>query len=179
MKTRFIELNTLLENCRNGQERHALRNFNMAGKSVGKPASLRKLLDGFSVDVEQVVMKRGHNGRLTTGASLMSDGGLVIQVNRALTNKGKRFTVLHELAHLILHRDRTDVLAFDKNYDAAGFYLSDEQVEEREANQGAAAMVFDHGALIAAKSLFGSDIAKLSDFFGVTEAVVRRGLSNT
>jgi len=58
------------------------------------------------------------------------------------------------------------------------FYLSQERVEEREANAFAAAIFFDDGALTAARTLYRDDLVRLSRHFGVSEKAVKIALNS-
>ncbi|MGL6211805.1 MAG: ImmA/IrrE family metallo-endopeptidase, partial [Paracoccaceae bacterium] len=86
----------------------------------------------------------------------------------------QRWTVLHEIGHYFLHSNHTDIFAPAKLRDRNDpFYLEDELVEEREADAFVAALFFADGALAAARSLLGDDLAKLSRHFGASPEAIR------
>lgn len=158
----------------NGDLRHKLRNFNMLSQVSGKSRSVKNLVESIGLPVYERQLRSGHNGQLVRDA--FSPSGFAIIVNERLSVRAKRFTVLHELGHYLLHSVEDDYFAEPQNFDLSGetFYWNVSQ--EREANQFAEVMLFGDGALEAARSLHGGDVAKLATVFGVTEAVMTIGL---
>lgn len=154
-----------------GYMRDALRTFNLAPGKNGKAVSVKALAENLGLDVYQVDLPRGMAGRLVSDP--FAESGYAIEVNRRHGVRSRRFTVLHEIGHYLLHANKTDPLAdpafLDRGSDAFYFDLT----EEKEANAVADVLLFGDGALEAAASLFGSDVNKLADFFGVTEKMIQ------
>ncbi|MCC5960482.1 MAG: ImmA/IrrE family metallo-endopeptidase [Rhodobacteraceae bacterium] len=126
-------------------------------------------------DIYLVGMPRNKRGRLVTDP--FSDNGFAIEVNRYDDVAIRRWTVLHEIMHFLLHKNE-DPFAPDLNR-AGGmhFYDAHEQFQEREANEFVEAIVFGDGALTSAVSLHGLDEEILSKRFGVSIAALRIALS--
>lgn len=154
-----------------GKLRHALRQFNLAPGRLGKAVSVKALAEALGLDVHQVDLPKGMAGRLVPDP--FSDSGYAIEVNRHHSVRSRRFTVLHEIGHFLLHADATDPLA-----DAMLLSRSDDefyfdQTQEREANDVADVLLFGDGALAAAVSLYRGDVENLAKYFGVTENMIR------
>ncbi|WP_147094933.1 ImmA/IrrE family metallo-endopeptidase [Roseovarius sp. TE539] len=154
-----------------GVLRHALRQFNLAPGRLGKAVSVRELAESLGLDVYQVELPKGMAGRLVSDP--FSDSGYAIEVNRQHSVLSRRYTVLHEIGHFLLHADVTDPLA-----DAMLLSRSDDefyfnQSQEWEANNVADVLLFGDGALAAAVSLHRGDVKKLAKYFGVTENMIR------
>lgn len=99
-----------------------------------------------------------------------SDSGFVISVNAFEHYFRRRFTVAHECAHFLLHRDRIGDGIFDD-----AMYRSEKMnsQEEFEANNTAADLLMPR-ELVAAKVKRGfSDTPHLADHFQVSEAAMR------
>jgi len=160
-----------------GPERHLIRNFNMAPKAGGQVPSVKSLAEALGFLVERVRLPRGMSGRLV--ADPFSENGYRIEVNSADALLRQRFSVVHEIVHYYCHVDRSDPFAGAKMRDSGEhFYLSQERVEEREANAFAAAIFFDDGALTAARTLYRDDLVRLSRHFGVSEKAVKIALNS-
>jgi Zn-dependent peptidase ImmA (M78 family) len=130
------------------------------------PPSVVKLANALGFDVELVSMTASERGRLVRDP--FASNGFRIEVNDADDVCTRRWTVLHEIAHGLLHAN-DDLLAAPK-YRAGymHFYDADERRNEREANAFAEALVFGDGALEGALGLYGQDREKLAKHFGVT-----------
>ncbi len=158
-----------------GSARHLLRSFNLKFGSERRSSSVKELAEKLGFAVELVKLPVGMAGRLVQDT--FSENGYCIEVNVRDSVKRRRFTVLHEMAHYFLHTVKNEPLAPEKLRDRGDhFYSAKEQQEEREADEFAAALLFDDGVLTAAYSLFGGDIEKLSNQFGVSTHVVKIGI---
>lgn len=157
-----------------GDVRHALRGFNLGMSGRRSPPSAALLARELGFELELVPMARGERGRLVTEP--FSENGYRIEVNERDDVRVRRWTVLHEIMHWLLHR-RDDPFATDQ-FRAVGnhFYDADELREEREANEFVEALIFGDGALEAAHSMFGEDHDRLAAHFGVTQITLRRAL---
>ncbi|WP_306110778.1 MULTISPECIES: ImmA/IrrE family metallo-endopeptidase [Roseovarius] len=153
-----------------GNVLNALRQFNLAPAKLGKAASVRELAERLGLDVHQVDLPNGMAGRLVSDP--FSDSGFAIEVNKRHSVLSRRFTVLHEIGHFLLHADRMDPLA-DAMLLSRGddeFYFN--QGQEREANAVADVLLFGDGAIEAAASLHRGDLDALSKHFGVTRNMI-------
>ncbi|MFN7390175.1 MAG: ImmA/IrrE family metallo-endopeptidase [Brevundimonas sp.] len=107
-------------------------------------------------------------------------GGFVIKVNRHDSSRRQRFTIAHEIAHYLLHRDQIGMgISDDALYRSS---LSD--AREAEANRLAADLLMPANAVQVevdnARQLQVEDIvAFVADKFEVSEAAmkIRLGLS--
>ena len=101
-------------------------------------------------------------------------GGYVISVNRHDSARRQRFTVAHEIAHYLLHRDQIGQgITDDALYRSS---LSDSR--EAEANRLAADILMPRGAIATAVAKIGAVerdelVAKMADEFGVSEIAMR------
>jgi Zn-dependent peptidase ImmA (M78 family) len=155
----------------NGEVRAKLRSFNLAPHASGKARSVKELAESLGLSVLERPMRRGHNGCLERDA--FSDSGFAIVVNQRLSVCAKRFALLHELGHYLMHADHEDYFAAPENFDLSGETFYWNEAQEREANRFAETLLFGDGALEAARSLHGNEIGKLARVFGVTEAVMK------
>lgn len=153
-----------------GKLRHTLRNFNIGMMRPGRIQSVKELAEALGLDVYQVDMSTRMAGRLVSDS--FSQSGFAIEVNRQHSVESRRFTVLHEIGHFLLHTDQQDPL-FDPLHLNRGedeFYV--DLVQEREANDVADILLFGDGALEAALSLHGGDLKTVARYFGVSAAVL-------
>lgn len=159
----------------NGDTRDTLRRFNMGMMRPGKVQSVKDLSDALGLDVYQTDLPRRMGGRLVSDP--FSPSGYAIEVNRCHSIESRRFTVLHEIGHFLLHVDKRDPLfdALHLNRGEEEFYFS--TVMEQEANDVADVLLFGDGALEAAVSLHGRDTMKLGKYFGVSEKMISVAMS--
>lgn len=157
-----------------GKTRHILRNFNfgmMGGETLPSVSELAKEL-GFDLYLKN--LPKNLRGRLERDT--FAENGYRIEVNAQDDVRTRRWTVLHEIIHFLLHR-RDDPFAEALN--RAGplhFYDHHEMREEQEANEFTEALVFGDGALEAAVSLHGRNLETLSRHFGVSVATMKIAL---
>lgn len=156
-----------------GQARHAIRKFNQEPNVGGKARSVKDLAEEIGFDVHQTDLPRGTNGLLVKDA--FSDHGYLIEIDRSLSVEAKRFAVLHEIGHYFLHRDQS-VEFEDFHFDLKGSAFYPDLVQEREANQFAAAILFGAGSLRAARMIHGNDLEALRRHFGVTRNVLMNAM---
>jgi Zn-dependent peptidase ImmA (M78 family) len=65
-----------------------------------KPVKLGKLAEDLGIKVKLSSLGRGISGLI-----MHDSGGYIIKVNRHETRERQRFTLAHEIAHFLLHRD--------------------------------------------------------------------------
>ena len=108
------------------------------------------------VNIEQIIRNENiyifENKELIgiSGASLINNGNRIIVINNQEFPTRRRFTMAHELGHLILHQDR--IFNFDEN-DVSVFYRNEdsskgEYVREIEANLFAAALLMPENLIV-------------------------------
>lgn len=149
-----------------GKTRHLLRNFNLQMTGANTPPSVAELAASLGIPVVMRDMPSWERGRLARDP--FEENGFVIEVNQADDIRTRRWTVLHELIHWLLHR-RSDLLA-EPQFRSGRYHLydPDETREEVEANEFAEALVFGDGALQAALELFGGEKSAVARHFGVS-----------
>lgn len=153
-----------------GKLRDSLRSFNLQTHSRGKATSVKQLAETLGVVVHQVALPRGMAGRLVSDP--FADSGYAIEVNTIQSVQSKRFTVLHELGHYLLHLDRSDPFAEPMYLDRSTEQFYFDEAQEREANDVADVLLFGDGTLEAAISLHGNDPDRLAHLFGVTPKMI-------
>lgn len=163
----------------NGDVRHKLRNFNfgMSSSDCAIP-SVKALAESLGISISEENLPRNVRGYLAPDT--WAESGYRIVTNSKDDITTKRFTVLHEIGHWLLH-PRGDFLAADVNRasldaDVTHLYDETEVRQEREANEFAEALIFGDGALEAALTLYGEDKAKLCRHFGVGEKTLEIAL---
>ncbi len=178
MSTSIRSFRQLIARISNSKHRHVLRQFNLAQRATGRPQSVVKLAQALGLDVDMVDLDRGQSGFLKPDT--FAESGYCIVVNRHDGIRRRRFTVLHEIMHFLLHTDLDDPLAEGSARDLSErqFYTADQLAQEKEANQSAAVLLFGEGVLSAAMSHFQGDTRKVADSFGVSETVVKKGVQH-
>jgi Zn-dependent peptidase ImmA (M78 family) len=149
-----------------GHIRHELRRFNLGMMGASRLPSVLELARRLGFDVVMTKMRKGQRGRLVQDA--IAANGYRIEVNEDDDTATRRWTVLHELIHALIHPRHDPFAAEQYRAGPAHFYLEDELEEEREANAFVEALVFGDGALAAGVSLHGGDVKKLAHSFGVS-----------
>jgi Zn-dependent peptidase ImmA (M78 family) len=158
-----------------GNIRHLLRNFNFGIGGRGEIPSAKALAEEMGFEVYLTELPANIRGRLTPDP--FSQNGYKIEVNKNDDVVTRRWTVLHEIMHFLLHRN-DDPFAPTLNRAGRGhFYDAHQRQEEREANEAVEAVVFGDGALNAAVSLYGRDESLLAKRFGVSGRTLRIALA--
>jgi Zn-dependent peptidase ImmA (M78 family) len=134
------------------------------------PVRLAELARALGVSVKAATLAPGISGEIRPNG----DGGFIIRINRHDPPKRQRFTVAHELAHFLIHRDEIGNGIEDDVLYRSG--LSDRR--EQQANRLAADILMPEDLLNdareAAEEKGVGDVALyLSDQFGVSEAAMR------
>lgn len=132
------------------------------------PLKLSGLASDLGVSVKAATLGPGISGELRP-----EGGAFTIRVNRHDAPRRQRFTVAHELAHFLLHRDQIgDGIEDDALYRSE---LSD--AREAEANRLAADILMPMSLVRDAKSRFEhlneTAITLIADEFGVSESAMK------
>jgi predicted transcriptional regulator len=156
--------------------RHKFRQFTLSRTVDGRVRSVKAFAQALGFDVVVARLPRGMNGRLVRDT--FASTGYRIEVSSRISVKAQRFAVLHEIGHYFRHEDHDDLLGQVRHFDPSGsqvFYA--DEVEERQANEFAEALLFGDGQLAAAALRLSGDVDKLSGYFGVTPRVVAVALA--
>lgn len=134
------------------------------------PVKLSALASKLGVRVVASTLPAGISGELRPSA----DGSCVISINRHDSSRRQRFTVAHELAHFLLHRDHIGSGIKDDALYRSG--LSD--AREAEANRLAAEILMPMSLVQRQLQTHGGVatedvVAKLAVEFGVSDAAMR------
>ncbi|MFP4327352.1 MAG: ImmA/IrrE family metallo-endopeptidase [Paracoccaceae bacterium] len=154
-----------------GFVRNQLRDFNLSSGRGRKAPSVKNLAESFGVEIRQIRMPMSFAGRLV--ADCFTRSGFAIEVNDRHSVESRRFTVLHELGHMLLgHVDATDIFLAPAHLNRGEdeFYI--DATQEHEANAFADVLLFGDGAIESAYSLHHGDRKRLAYVFGVTKPMV-------
>lgn len=129
-------------------------------------------LDSAPVDLQGMAKALGASvitenmAPLVSGHIKRSGNGYEIAINAADAQERQRFTLAHEIAHLLLHRDKLDsgLLEDDRMYRSA---LS--TPEERAANVLAARLLMPENLVRLAHKAGADNASKLANLFGVSQ----------
>lgn len=134
------------------------------------PVRLPDLARALGVPVKAATLGPGISGEIRPGG----EGNFIIRVNRHDPPKRQRFTVAHEIAHFLLHRDQIgsgieDDVLYRSN-------LSNRR--EQQANRLAADILMPGALLVEARDAaeekgVGDVVLYLADLFAVSEAAMR------
>lgn len=133
------------------------------------PVDVKKMAEDLGLRVFNFdVMPRGASGKLYPDPS--SDAGWSIGVNASDSPTRKRFTIAHEIAHFLLHRqDIRGGVIDDPLYRSE--HLSGGQ--EAEANRFAADILMPYGLLEEFASRGITNIERLARAFGVSTQAMK------
>lgn len=142
------------------------------------PVQIVKLAQSFNIEVYKVSDMKSD----ISGAIVNENGNYIIYTNENEPKNRRRFTIAHELAHYILHKDIIDNDLNGNLTDAKGsggiMYLSKlSTIFEKDANKLAAEILMP---LEKVKELYlkYNDIKKLSNEFAVSEQAMRIRINN-
>jgi len=128
------------------------------------PVRVGALARALGLEVRNADLQMGISGQLTE-----RDGKWVIRVNRHENKKRQRFTVAHEIAHFILHRDQIDSELTDDTFYRSG--LSERK--EVEANKLAAEILMPWALISQVTAEEGKTTAELADELRVSEVALK------
>lgn len=168
------------------------------GSRAGRPERtardvLRAYSGGFPIKVKTIA--KAHGCRIieakldaeVSGLLIRDNGSIVIAINDSEPETRQRFTVAHEIGHLLMHRGRPLLVDADvkinKRTPTNGFATP---TEETEANRFAAALLMPAAEIervlkrmkLPTGRVSEAIIAKLHQHFGVSEASMQYRLMN-
>lgn len=140
------------------------------------PVKLGALARELGVSVKLSTMKPGISGHIR-----QEDGTYVIRINRHETRERQRFTLAHEIAHFLLHRDEIDRLE-EGIVDNVLYRSGAPEQKEYEANRLAADLIMPRAAVHAEMEALGAPISeevidRMADIFEVSKAAMEVRLS--
>jgi Zn-dependent peptidase ImmA (M78 family) len=141
---------------------------------ISAPVDVTRIAEALGIKVWESALPNGISGKLVRDSCNGGRSGFSIIVHSSEAFVRRRFTVAHEIAHFVLHRNKiTNELADDALY-RSGLPTR----EEAQANRLAADILMPRH-LIARESSFGSDPAYLAKRFHVSEPAMRIRLGLT
>lgn len=123
-----------------------------------KPVRLGMLAEELGIDVKLSALDRGLSGMIVS-----KDGGYTIKINRHETRERQRFTLAHEIAHFLLHREIVD--SNGEIVDNVLYRSGQPQQIEYEANRLASDLIMPADQIVSDLSSIGVP---------VTDAVIER-----
>jgi len=155
---------------------------------IGREAAIEFAINNYPYAVERLVEQyeitvRDTHSRLADGWCLQHDGRAIIRLNQRLKGRGRRFTLAHELAHLILGIPVTHGETFQE-------MIQSDSEEERRVNALAAELLmplpelrraFPNPPVVAGalkRFAKASNVSELSAAIRVCNAVDELGLNN-
>lgn len=135
------------------------------------PVKLGAIAKEFGIDVQLSSLPLNVSGQIAKTAS-----GYEIKINRHESRQRQRFTLAHELAHFLIHRDVIDSMGGTLTDNVLYRSGAAEKIEY-EANRLASQIVMPEEALKDAYSRYGENISEsmvelLADQFGVSKAAM-------
>lgn len=135
------------------------------------PVKLGAIARDFGIDVKLSSLPLNISGQITKTTS-----GYEIKINRHESRQRQRFTLAHELAHYLLHRDIIDRMGGTLTDNVLYRSGASENIEF-EANRLASQIVMPEAALRRAYSKYGDHLSEsavelLAEEFGVSKAAM-------
>ncbi|MBY2950524.1 ImmA/IrrE family metallo-endopeptidase [Rhizobium leguminosarum] len=135
------------------------------------PVKLGAIARDLGIDVKLSSLPLNISGQIAK-----TQAGYEIKINRHESRQRQRFTLAHELAHFLIHRDIIDRLGGTLTDNVLYRSGASENIEY-EANRLASQIVMPEGALRDAYSRFGGTISEsmvevLAEQFGVSKAAM-------
>ena len=143
----------------------------IAGFQQDAPIDITAMAEGLGLVVyDDYELAPGISGMIQQDSSGESVSGYVISVNANEPYSRRRFTVAHECAHFLRHRDKIGDGIFDD-----AMYRSEKMnsQEEFEANNTAAELLMPRALVVRYVRQGFSDVPKLATKFQVSDAAMR------
>jgi len=149
--------------------------FEVVGRYTGRaPVNLEAIARDLNLPVDYTDLGEGIAGHILKDRQRSPRSGFFIRINSTQHSNRQRFTLAHEIAHYILHRDLIESgLVDDTMYrsEISGHY-------ETQANRMAADIIMPR-ALVRQEARKGHSDEVLARLFGVSLAAMRIRLENT
>lgn len=129
------------------------------------PVRVSELAKALGIEVKSADLKMGVSGELKRSEA----GSWVIRVNRHENKRRQRFTVAHEIAHYILHRDQIGSGLTDDTFYRSGL----SEAKEWEANKLAAEILMPWPLIRQATEDGGKTPAEIAEELNVSEAAIK------
>lgn len=110
----------------------------------------------------QIRYEPGQEDHVSGMAYRLENGQAIIGVNAAHANTRRRFTIAHELAHLLLHEG--EVFHFDEGFASVYGFRDEDETSGREKEQEANAFA---ATLLMPEQLVRADLARLKLLFDI------------
>ncbi len=135
------------------------------------PVKLGAIAKDLGIEVKVSSLPLNVSGQISKNGSRYE-----IKINRHESRQRQRFTLAHELAHFLLHRDIIDSMG-GKLTDNVLYRSGASESIEYEANRLASQIVMPEQALQSAVSLYGENLSEttvelLAEQFGVSKAAM-------
>ncbi len=155
--------------------RYEVNPLEVVGRYTGRaPVNLEAIARDLDIPVEFTDLGDGIAGHIIRDRRKSPKSGFFIRINSTQHSNRQRFTLAHEIAHYILHRDLIESgLVDDTMYrsEISGHY-------ETQANRMAADIIMPR-ALVRQEARKGHSDEVLARLFGVSLAAMRIRLENT
>lgn len=135
------------------------------------PVKLGAIAKEFGIDVKLSSLPLNISGQISKTPT-----GYEIKINRHESRQRQRFTLAHEIAHFLIHREVIDRLGGTLSDNVLYRSGAPENIEF-EANRLASQIVMPESALRSASQKYGDDISEsvvelLAEQFGVSKAAM-------
>ena len=138
-------------------------------------------LGGIAKELGIVVKRSPTIPRHVSGKITRLPTGYEIKINKYESQERQRFTLAHELAHFLLHRNEIDRLG--EIQDNVLYRSGASQTVEHEANRLAAQIIMPDGIISQKLEALGTnftdtDICRLAKEFGVSKSVMEKRMED-
>lgn len=143
-----------------------------------RPVKVASIARALGIEVKSATLKPRISGQI--GPSSSSDSGYRIRINRHEAKVRQRFTIAHEIAHYLLHRDQIG----DGIEDTILYRSTLSDAREAEANRLAADIIMPRQTVLARFEELGGYltpevVSVLANEFEVSEAAMRIRLGSS
>lgn len=153
---------------------HTLQVINEYQKTT--PIDVLAIANRLKINVYEAIENENLSGKIVKDEKYGGDSGYAIFVNSKHSKTRQRFTIAHEIAHYLLHRDAIGNGVVDDALYRSG--LSNSQ--EREANKLAAEILMPWHLINEILDEKFKNIQELAAYFNVSESAmsIRLGIPN-
>ncbi len=137
------------------------------------PVDVTSIANELGINVWEMVLPEGISGKIFKDPLNGGESGYSIGVNKSEWYLRKRFTLAHEIAHFILHRDQIG----DELTDDAMYRSGLPTREEAQANRLAADILMPAHLILRLKASGCDSPSKMADALQVSEEAMKIRLS--